>query len=82
MPVICSDANVPKEVVGDAGLIFKTGNIEELEMQMKKLEAMDQEDYKSMQQLGFNRVMAEYTVDRFIQRFQNLPQIADFGDTL
>ena len=82
VPVICSDANMPREIVADTGLIFKAGDVDELVTKMKMLEAIDADQYRSMQQSGFDRVMKKYTVERFVQRLHKLPQLASFGARL
>ncbi len=82
VPVICSDANMPREIVAATGLIFQTGDVDELVKQMKRLKSLDEDQYRSMQQSGFDRVITEFAANRFVQRCQELPQLASFGGRL
>jgi len=89
IPIICSDASGPKDVVGSAGLLFEAGNAQTLARQMKVMEKLDSDktlarQMKVMEKLdsdkrqelqvrGRSRLFAEYTVEQFARRLHALP---------
>jgi glycosyltransferase involved in cell wall biosynthesis len=82
VPIICSDAIMPKEIVADTGLIFETGEVDKLSSQMEKIESMTQDEYQLIQQQGFDRLMANYTIEHFIKNCHRLPQLSSGGGSL
>ena len=60
VPVIGSDSGEIPHVIGDAGLIFPEGNIEELASCLEKL--IDNPDLtENIAQMGYTKSMAQYT---------------------
>ncbi|MEM6400281.1 MAG: hormogonium polysaccharide biosynthesis glycosyltransferase HpsO [Cyanobacteria bacterium P01_D01_bin.116] len=60
VPVIGSDSGEIPHVIGDAGLIFPEGNIEELASCLEKL--IDNPDFtENIAQMGYTKSMAQYT---------------------
>ena len=78
IPIICSDANGPKEVVGSAGLLFEAGNAQTLAIQMKVMEKLDPDKREELRVLGRSRLFAEYTVEQFTRRLHALPVFAGY----
>jgi glycosyltransferase involved in cell wall biosynthesis len=67
VPVIGSDSGAIPEVVGDAGLIFREGDIQELAAHLQKV-AVDADFHKSLAVRGRKRVIKHYTAQRIAQR--------------
>ncbi|MCH7743134.1 MAG: glycosyltransferase [Proteobacteria bacterium] len=80
IPIICSDAAGPREVVGDAGLLFEAGNAKILAKQMKVLEEMDLNERQELQFRGKSRFFAEYTMEQFVRRLNSLPVFNDYRE--
>ena len=60
VPVIGSDSGEIPHVIGDAGLIFPEGNVEELASCLEKL--IDNPDFtENIAQMGYTKSMAQYT---------------------
>ena len=60
VPVIGSDSGEIPHVIGDAGLIFPEGNIEELANRLEQL--IDNQDLtENLAQMGYAKAMAQYT---------------------
>ncbi|MCZ6502694.1 MAG: glycosyltransferase [Gammaproteobacteria bacterium] len=72
IPIICSDASGPKDVVGSAGLLFEAGNAQTLARQMKVMEKLDSDKRQELQVRGRSRLFAEYTVEQFVRRLHAL----------
>lgn len=66
LPLIVSDAGAPPEIVGDAGLVFERGNVDDL---TQKLELIYR-DEKLRQRLSLNcpKVLQAYGQDKIIDR--------------
>ncbi len=80
IPIICSDASGPKEVVGSAGLLFETGNAQTLARQMKVMEKLDSNKRQELQVKGKSRLFAEYTVEQFVRKLHALPVFNECGE--
>lgn len=80
VPVISSDAAGPKEVVGDAGILFAEGDAGDLAANMEKITGMTDEDIDSMTSAASARLLECFSVDAFNQRFWSLPPIARLVD--
>jgi glycosyltransferase involved in cell wall biosynthesis len=76
IPIICSDASGPGEVVDDAGLLFESGDAQTLAKQMKVMESLDAEERREMQVRGRARLFEEYTTEQFARRLHALPVFA------
>ena len=60
VPVIGSDSGEIPHVIGDAGLIFPEGNVEELANRLEQL--IDNLDFtENIAQIGYAKAMAQYT---------------------
>lgn len=60
VPVIGSDSGEIPHVIGDAGLIFPEGNVEELANRLEQL--IDNQDLtENLAQMGYAKAMAQYT---------------------
>ncbi len=80
IPIICSDASGPKEVVGSAGLLFEAGNAQSLARQMKVMEKLDSNKRRELQVLGRSRLFAEYTVEQFARWLRALPVFNEYRE--
>ena len=68
VPVIGSDSGEIPEVIGDAGLIFKEGQIEELKNCILKI--LENQDLKrSLIEKGIKRVKENFGFKKFVERF-------------
>lgn len=74
LPLIVSNAGAPPEIIGNAGLVFEKGNVDEL---LQKLELV-YENEKLRHKLSSNcfRILQTYRRDRIIDRILVLYQEA------
>ncbi len=80
LPVICSDAPGPAEVVGDAGILFATGDARDLAAKMNLVLAMDNDARECLASKGYERLKEKFSMDAFRERFWSLPPLRDFAD--
>lgn len=73
VPIICSDASGPREVVRDAGLLFEAGNAEDLARQLEVMEKLAADKRRELQALGTIRLEDDYTIEQFVRRLHALP---------
>ena len=71
VPVIGSDSGEIPNVMGDAGLVFKESNADELKHQIQKLAANEALRF-SLAQKGRQRVLSMYTHERIAEETLNL----------
>lgn len=71
-PVICSDAAGPAEVIGNAGLVFKQNQVEQLSACLQEMAAMPPSRHQRLGLLAYERWQSLYTVKPFRERFFQL----------
>lgn len=72
IPVICSDAKGPAEVVADTGLLFSQNNSEDLADKIRALYKLDSEQRQLIATKGYLRWQNHYTERPFKTRFSAL----------
>jgi glycosyltransferase involved in cell wall biosynthesis len=72
IPVICSDAKGPAEVVGDTGLLFSQNSSEDLADKIRALYELNNEQRQLTAQQGYLRWKNHYTEKPFKTRFSAL----------
>ena len=77
LPVACSNAKGPLEVVGDSALIFTQNNSDELAQQMLKMYQLSQQERVFMGEQGYQRWQSHYTSKPFKTRFSALLQLTN-----
>ena len=80
VPVICSDASGPKEVIGGAGLLFEAGNVQALAQQMKIVRDLEPSKRQELQSRAKSRLFDEYTEQRLMQKLHALLLFEGYGD--
>lgn len=75
LPVICSRAPGPMEVVGDVALTFDTGDVEALAGQLEAMRSLSGDERTAMGRQGHDRFMAMYAPDVFRERLRALPPV-------
>ena len=73
VPVIGSDSGEIPNVIGDAGLVFKEGNVEGLK---RKLEVLikNRRKYKDYAKLGRKRILEHYTHEKIVNKLHDVFQ--------
>ena len=79
VPVISSDAPGPLEVVGDAALVFKTGDANDLLDRLREVRRMSPAELKRLSDAGLERVRNDYTFDAFRRRVWEIPALASLS---
>lgn len=72
LPIICSNAKGPLEVVGDSALIFEQNNIDDLAAKMLAVRQLSQQGRESMGIKGYQQWQSCYTSKPFKTRFSAL----------
>jgi len=72
VPIVCSDSPGPSEVVGDAALLYESGNSHSLAVQLRKIKELDIEDRVELARKGTEHLMSEHTQTQFSKRLQQL----------
>ncbi len=80
VPVICTNASGPKEVVGAAGLLFEDENAQALAQQMKVMKNMKPGERQELQSLAKSRLFDQYTEERMVQKLHALLLFEGYGD--
>lgn len=81
LPIISSDAPGPKEVVGNTGLLFTSGDSRDLSRNMEKLAGMTEEELRAMTSAASARLRECFSMDAFNERFWSLPPVVRLVDT-
>jgi FkbM family methyltransferase len=81
VPIICSDAKGPKEVVKDTGMLFMHGNSKDLADKMVLLRSFNQQQIDVSVEHAFARLQRHYLADSFKRRFWDLPSVRQFQQT-
>lgn len=81
LPIISSDAPGPKEVVGNTGLLFTSGDSRDLARNMEKLAGMSDEELRAMTSAATARLRQHFSTDAFNERFWSLPPVVHLVDT-
>jgi glycosyltransferase involved in cell wall biosynthesis len=82
VPIVCSNAEGPKEVIDDAGLIFKVGNVDDLSRQLKAIEMLDSNSRKALTDRALKRLSMNYTMSAFTEKLRALPALKNYGDVM
>ena len=75
IPILCSDAPGPASVVGDAGILFKCGDVEGLTEQMKRMQSLSKEEESELSARAHERLGAEFSVAAMLQNLRTLPLV-------
>lgn len=79
VPIVCSDAPGPLSVIKDAGLSFKSGDVDDLCGKMTTLRDMTREEIAAQLDRGIERLADGYSMSAFTSRLRGLPPIRDLG---
>ncbi len=79
VPVVCSNAAGPMEVIGDAGLIFEVGNADHLSHQLKSIQVLDHAGRTALTDRATKRLLDNYTMEAFTRRLLALPVLKAYG---
>lgn len=77
VPVICSDAPGPRQVVGQTDWMFAVDDVVELAKKIQSFLDLHSEARRELGKSGYERVQTEFTHQRFCER---LSQLALFND--
>lgn len=72
VPVLSSEAPGPKQVVGDRGWLFQTGDSADLADKLRQFVALSEEDRAELGQSGYERVKSEFTHQHFTDRLARI----------
>ncbi len=75
VPIISSDARGPKEVVGDTGLLFKHGNVDDLVERMVEIRSFAKDRISRSVDTAYERLVNNFETESFRERFWSLPPI-------
>jgi glycosyltransferase involved in cell wall biosynthesis len=75
VPVVSCDAPGPLEVVGDAALIFRTGDAGDLREKLVQAYRMPPAELRRLSEAGLQRVLRDYTLDAFRRRIWRIPPL-------
>lgn len=82
VPIVCSNAQGPVEVVADAAMTFESGNPDHLSHQLKAVEMLDDASRKTMTDRGMERLLNNYTMEAFKKKLHDLPALKEYGGLL
>jgi glycosyltransferase involved in cell wall biosynthesis len=82
VPIVCSSAAGPMEVIGDTGLIFEVGNADDLSRQLKAIEMLDSNSRKALSDRALKRLSMNYTMSAFTEKLRALPVLKNYGDVM
>lgn len=68
VPIICSNAQGPSEVIGHCGLRFQQGNYNELATKMSEVKQLNQKDRQAMTDKAYSRWHDEFSSSAFTRR--------------
>ena len=68
LPIISSDQTMSKEIMGDFGMYFKNGNVEELARRMQEVTDIDW-NKKSKEALD---IAARFNVEAIVQQWKDI----------
>ena len=74
--VISSDAPGPSEVIGDAGLCYKSGEVTSLSDAMQMIENLSEVQRIDMAKAGFQRMKSNYSIGAFVQKLKSIPAVS------
>jgi len=74
LPIICSDAGGLKELItdGETGLVYETGNVEELNVTLNKCLTMEKEELVRMGENARNKVINNNSIDQIAKSYHEL----------
>jgi glycosyltransferase involved in cell wall biosynthesis len=82
VPIVCSSAAGPMEVIGDTGLIFEVGNVDDLSRQLKAIEMLDNNSRKALTDRALNRLSMNYTMSAFKEKLSALPLLKNYRNAM
>ncbi len=82
VPIVCSSAAGPKEVIGDTGLIFEVADVDDLSLQLKAIEMLDSDGRKALTDRALKRLSVNYTMNAFTEKLRALPALKNYGDVM
>lgn len=75
LPVVASDSGAPPQILGNSGLVFRTGNVSELKRSLEIL-IENKNLRESLGQKAYNKCMKDYSPDvitkRILKEYKNL----------
>lgn len=77
VPVVTTDAPGPASVVGDAALLFKSGNVESLTRQLEKIRAMSRANEAALTQRAIQRLGGNFSVQVMVRQLRELEPVAE-----
>jgi hypothetical protein len=75
LPVVCSNAPGPVEVVGDTARLFEAGNAEDLGQTLLAVLALSDSERSALAEACADRFARAYTLDAVSQKLWQLPQL-------
>jgi hypothetical protein len=79
VPIICTSASAPREVMGDTGVIFDHGDARDLAKKMERVMRMDQAELDALVDAAYQRMQNCYSVASLRNRFWALPMVRALG---
>lgn len=76
VPIISSDAAGPKEVIGEAALLFASGDAVDLAQKMEKTTCMDRKELDHLTHAGTRRLKTRFDVAGFRERLLSIAPLA------
>ena len=72
VPVVCSDAPGPLSVIGDAALVFKSGDAEDLADQLIKMQSMSAQAMNKLVARGVEQLGAKYSQQAMSEKLRSI----------
>ena len=77
VPVVTTDAPGPASVVGDAALLFSSGNVDSLARQLEKMRSMNRDDEEAMTRRAIQRLGSNFSLQAMVSRLRGLAPVAE-----
>ena len=76
LPILASDAAGPDEVLGEVGLRFHLGDVDDLAAKLRVLYGLSEEERRHQGLLSRSRFETNFTMEHFTKRLMALPPLA------
>ncbi|MEX0943033.1 MAG: glycosyltransferase [Pseudomonadales bacterium] len=77
LPIVCSNAPGPMEVVGDTASVFEAGNATDLAEKLNEILELSGGERLAMAEASANRFHTKFTLDAVSKKLWQLPQLVD-----
>ena len=78
-PVLSTDAPGPASVLGDAGVLFKSGDLADMVRGLQVMKGLSRDEEKAMTARALERLGKEYSVAAQLRNMRTLPRVAEIA---